>query len=200
MNQLLKINTSIFSDGGQSSRLADDFVAEWLNRHPGTEVNARDFVEQPVPHLTEERFKAFLTPETERNEAQQAIVAYSDDLIAELQTADVIVLGLPMYNFGVPSQLKAWFDHIARAGITFRYTENGPEGLLTGKKVYVLAARGGRYQGTPMDTQTDFVSNFFSFIGIEEVEFIYAEGLNMGDEPKQKALQQAHQDIERLAA
>ena len=110
------------------------------------------------------------------------------------------MLGLPLYNFGIPSTLKAWIDHIARAGETFRYTEAGPVGLLTGKKVYVLAARGGRYAGTPLDSQTDYIRNFFGFLGMTDVEFVYAEGLAMGEEPKQTALAQAHQQLEKLAA
>ena len=105
-----------------------------------------------------------------------------------------------MYNLGIPSTLKSWIDQIARAGITFRYTENGPQGLLNGKKVYVLATRGGVYAGTSFDTQTDYVKNFFGFIGITDVEFIYAEGLNMGEESKTAALKAAHETVNRLAA
>ena len=105
-----------------------------------------------------------------------------------------------MYNFGIPSQLKAYFDHIARAGVTFRYTANGPEGLITGKKVYVLATRGGVYAGTPQDSQTAYVRDFLGFIGITDLEFIYAEGLNMGDESKNAALAQAHQSLAALTA
>ena len=133
-------------------------------------------------------------------------MAYSNRLIDELRRADVIVLGLPMYNFGVPSTLKAYFDHVARAGETFRYTENGPVGLLTGKKVYVFAARGGRYAGTPSDAQTGYVRQFLGFLGIEDVEFVYAEGLAVDEASKQSALSQAHSaidgmlDSQRLAA
>ena len=122
---------------------------------------------EPVPHLNAERFGAFITKPEERSAAQHAVVAYSDALIDELKQADVIVLGLPMYNFGVPSQLKAYFDHIARAGVTFKYTDKGPVGLLTGKKVYVFAARGGLYAGTPLDTQTSYVRDFLRFLGID---------------------------------
>lgn len=198
--KLLQINTSIFSDGGQSTRLAEDFVQSWKQHHPDTDVTVRDFARQPVPHLGEASFKAFVTPANERDGDQQAAVAYSDQLIAELREADLLVLGLPMYNFGIPSQLKAWFDHIARAGVTFRYTAKGPQGLLGGKKVYVLAARGGRYQGTPLDTQTDYVTNFLNFLGLDDIEFIYAEGLNMGDAPREQALSAAHEVIDRMAA
>ncbi len=123
---------------------------------------------------------------------------YSDALIDELKRADVIVLGLPLYNFGVPSMLKAYIDHIARVGATFRYTEKGPVGLLTGKKAYVFAARGGLYAGTPLDTQTSYVHNFLRFLGIEDVEFVYAEGLAISDQHKQAGLAQAKNTIARL--
>lgn len=200
MTTLLQINTSLFSSQGQSSQLADHVVNGWKEKHPAGRVVLRDLASEPVPHLDGARFTAFIVKPEERTPAQQEIVAYSDALIDELKTADVVVLGLPLYNFGVPSTLKAYFDHIARAGATFRYTESGPVGLLTGKKVYVLAARGGRYAGTPLDTQTAYVRNFFAFLGMKDVEFVYAEGLAMGEAPKQAALAKAHQEVERLAA
>ena len=200
MSTLLQLNTSLFSGDGQSSRLAERFIAGWRAEHPHGAVVVRDLARDPLPHLTAERFQAFLAPPAERTPAQQAIVAASDALIDELRRADVIVLGLPMYNFGIPSQLKAYFDHLARAGVTFRYTANGPEGLVTGKKAYVLAARGGVYAGTPKDSQTAYVRDFLAFIGITDVEFVYAEDLNMGDESKHTALAQAHQAIAELTA
>jgi len=128
------------------------------------------------------------------------VVAYSDALIGELKQADVIVLGLPMYNFGVPSQLKAYFDHIARAGETFRYTANGPVGLLQGKRAYIFAARGGLYAGTALDTQTNYVRDFLRFVGIEDIEFVYAEGLAISPQSKASGLAAAATAIERLAA
>ena len=198
MKTLLQINTSLFSEGGQSSRLADQFVARWRAANPGGELIARDLARDPVPHLTAERFQAFLAKPGERTAEQHAHAGYSDALIEELQRADVIVLGLPMYNFGVPSTLKAYFDHIARGGITFRYTEKGPVGMLTGKKAYVFAARGGLYQGTPRDTQTSYVRDFLAFVGIEDLEFVYAEGLAMGDAAKDAALEKAGAQILRL--
>jgi FMN-dependent NADH-azoreductase len=200
MNTLLQLNTSIFSNGGQSSRMADEFVAGWRLTHYGTQVIVRDLAHDPVPHLTAERFQAFISKPEERSHEQNKIVDYSDALIDEIKRADVIVLGLPMYNFGVPSMLKAYFDHIARAGITFRYTEKGPVGLLTGKKAYVFAARGGLYAGTPLDTQTAYIRNFLRFLGIEDVEFVYAEGLAVSEATKQAALVQAKNTIERLSA
>jgi FMN-dependent NADH-azoreductase len=200
MSTLLQINTSIFSTGGQSSQLADQFVAAWRQKYPDTQVIVRDLASDPVPHLTAERFQAFVQKPGERTPGGQAAVEYSDTLIAELKLADTIVLGLPMYNFGVPSALKAYFDHVARAGVTFSYTENGLVGLLPGKKAYVFATRGGLYAGTPMDTQTQYVRDFLRFLGIADVEFVYAEGLATGEAAKQAAVTQARRAVDRLIA
>lgn len=200
MKNLLQLNSSLFSSNGQSSQLADKFVAQWAAANPGSEVVARDLAAEPVPHLDGERFGAFLSKPEDRTADQQAVVALSDQLIEELRNADVIVLGVPMYNFGIPSQLKAYFDHVARAGVTFRYTEAGPVGLLTGKKAYVFAARGGMYAGTARDTQTGYVRDFLRFIGIDDVEFVYAEGLSMGDTSKEAALTKADNAIRQLAS
>lgn len=200
MPKLLQLKTSLFANQGQSSQLSDAFVAAWLASHPGSAVTIRDFAVDPVPHLDGAGFQAFLSKAEERTAEQQAKVAYSDALIAELQAADVLVIGLPMYNLGIPSTLKAWIDHVARAGVTFRYTANGPQGLLSGKKAYVFATRGGRYAGTAFDTQTDFVRNFLAFVGITDVEFVYAEGLNLGDESRSGSLAAAHSELERMAA
>jgi FMN-dependent NADH-azoreductase len=201
MTTLLQLNASINNVNGQSSQLANQFVAAFRETHPEAKIIVRDVAAAAaVPHLDAERFGAFITKPEERSNAQHAVVAYSDALIAELQQAGVIVLGLPMYNFGVPSQLKAYFDHIARAGITFRYTDKGPEGLLAGKKVYVFAARGGLYAGTPMDTQTSYVRDFLRFLGMTDVEFVYAEGLAMSPQSKEAGLAKAVAEIARLAA
>jgi FMN-dependent NADH-azoreductase len=200
MKTLLQLNTSMFAEGGQSSKLAERFVAAWRKANPGAKVVVRNIGREPVPHLTAERFGAFLAKPEERTDAQHAAVAFSDALIDELRRADVVVIGLPMYNFGLPSSLKAYFDHVARAGVTFRYTAKGPEGLLKGKRVYVFATRGGAYAGTPLDTQTAYVRDFLRFIGIDDVEFVYAEGLNMGDERKAAALSVANEAIERIGA
>jgi len=198
MKTVLQINSSLFGEHGQSSRLATSLVTRLLG--PSDHMIQRDLAADQVPHLTAQRFAAFTTAENERTADQRAVVAYSDQLIHELQTADVIVLGLPMYNFGVPSSLKAYFDHIARAGVTFRYTAQGPQGLLTGKKAYVLAARGGFYQGTPMDTETAYVRDFLAFLGVRDVEFIYAEGLAVSAEKRDTALDAANNSIALLAA
>ena len=198
MRTLLHIDTSLFSARGESSRLAQAFVERWRDSHPGAAIIKRDLAADPVPHLDAAGFQGFLAKPADRTDAQNAIVAYSDVLIAELERADVIALGLPLYNFGIPSTLKAYFDHIARAGVTFRYTEQGSVGLLTGKEAFVFAARGGRYRDTALDTQTGYVRDFLKFVGIEDVRFVYAEGLALGQEPKQLALAQAHAAIAAL--
>ncbi|MBL0945130.1 MAG: FMN-dependent NADH-azoreductase [Hydrogenophaga sp.] len=198
MSTLLLIRSSLLQDNSQSNRLADRFVAQWQAANPQGRVVVRDLAAQPLPHLSLAHVGAFGTPAEQRTPEQQALVAASDALIAELQGADVIALGLPLYNFGIPSTLKAYFDQIARAGITFRYTANGPEGLVKGKRVYVFAARGGLYKGQPHDTQTPFVRNFLGFLGMSDVRFVHAEGLAMGDEPRGRALAAAEAEVDAL--
>lgn len=198
MITLLHIKASLFADQGQSSQLSDAYVAAWRERHTDGQVITRDFARQPMPHLDGETFRAFLTPPTQRNAEQRTAVDHSDSLIAELALADVVVIGLPMYNLGMPSMLKAWFDHVMRAGKTFRYAEAGPQGLLQGKKALVFATRGGRYAGTTGDVQTQYVRNLLAFIGITDVEFVYAEGLSMGDASKAAGLAQAHDSMAAL--
>lgn len=198
MKTLLQINSSIFSDQGQSSQLANRFVAQWQADHADGKVQIRDFAQHPVPHLDGDRFAALLSKPETRSTAQQAVVDFSDALINELKQADILVLGMPMYNFGIPSALKAYIDHIARVGLTFAYTDKGPVGLLSGKKAVVFAARGGAYLGTPKDTQSAYIRDFLGFVGITDVEIIYAEGLAMGEDSKQAALHHAHDDIAAL--
>lgn len=198
MTTLLKINSSIHSTAGQSSKLTEQFVNAWIAERPGAEVIVRDLAVNPVPHLDAARFGAFITRAEHRTPDQQVVVEYSDQLIGELQRADAMIIGLPMYNFGIPSTLKAYFDHIARAGVTFRYTEKGPVGLLTNKKAYVLATRGGYYAGTSRDTQSSYLRDFLNFIGINDVEFIYAEGLAISEQQKQRSLSQATDRIAEL--
>jgi len=196
--RILQIKSSVFNGNGQSSRLADEFVALLREQHPEAKLIQRDLVADPVPHLDGARAGALFAKPEERTPEQQAVIAYSDALIEELRRADVLVLGLPMYNFGVPSQLKAWFDHIARAGVTFKYTEKGAVGLLTGKKAYVFAARGGVYGDN--DAQTQFVRQFLGFLGITDVEFVYAEGLAISSESRNNSLIAAQARSLRLAA
>ena len=199
MTTILRLTTSLFADAGNSTKLVDSFIDNLYHSHPDSHVIERDLVKSPLPHLDGVRVGALFSAPESRTADQQAVIDESDALIAEIKAADIIVLGLPMYNFGIPSQLKSYFDHLARAGVTFRYTAEGPVGLVGDRKVYVLATRGGYYQGTPRDSQTPYVRDFLNFIGIQNVEFIYAEGLNVNPEAKEKALAQATAEIKRLA-
>ena len=197
MKTILQLNSSLFGEGGASSRMASAFISRYRAGNPGARLVVRDLAKDAMPHLTAEGFAAFGAKPAERTLAGQTAVALSDTLIRELREADVIVLGLPMYNFGVPSTLKAYFDHVARARETFRYTETGPEGLLKGKKAYVFAARGGVYLGTPHDTEIAWLRQMLGFLGITDVEIVYAEGLAM-EASRDGALEAATREIERL--
>ncbi|MGA9572392.1 MAG: NAD(P)H-dependent oxidoreductase, partial [Lysobacterales bacterium] len=172
----------------------------WLLSNPDGRVVTRDLAANPVPHLTTERFQAFLTAPEDRSVEQVAYAHESDDLIAELENADIVVIGVPMYNFGIPSTLKAWIDHVARVGKTFKYTENGPVGLLADRPVLLFAARGGMYRNTPRDTQSAYMTHFLNFIGIRDIQFVYAEGLAMGGDSRRKSLEMAAQTIDKIAA
>ncbi len=192
---VLQINASARTQGSNSTRLADDIAARLRARHPHANLKLRDLAVTPHPVLDEAALGALFPPAEQRSAEQAARVAEDDALIAELQAADVLVLGVPMYNFGVPAQLKNWIDAIARVGVTFRYTEKGPEGLLKGKKVYAALARGGRYRDTPADTQVPYLKTVLGFLGITDVHFVYAEGLNMGPEAAQQGFAEAEADL-----
>lgn len=193
---ILQINTSSRRDGAQSTRIANQIVDQLKARHANAKVTVRDLASHPHPVLDEAALGALFTPAEQRTPEQAARVAMDDSLIAEVQTHDVIVLGVPMYNFGNSVQLKTWIDAIARAGVTFRYTESGPEGLIKGKTVYVALARGGIYRGTENDSQVPYLKNVLGFLGMSDVRFIYAEGLAMGPEAVEKGLAQAQADID----
>jgi len=195
---ILQINSSARPGQSQSSRLADGIVERLRHADPDATLVVRDLGRAPHPALDEAALGALFTPAAQRTPEQAARVALDDALIAELKAADVVVLGVPMYNFGVPTQLKNWIDAVARAGVTFRYTDKGPEGLVTGKKVYVALTRGGLYRNTPADTQVPYLQAFLGFIGMTDVQFIYAEGLAMGPEAEQKALASAQTQIDEL--
>ncbi|MDX9844621.1 MAG: NAD(P)H-dependent oxidoreductase [Aquabacterium sp.] len=193
--KILQINSSARVEGANSTRLANTVTARLLAKHPGASVTVRDLAVTPHPVLDAAALGALFTPADQRTPEQAARVALDDALIAEVQAHDVIVLGVPMYNFGVPVQLKTWLDAIARAGVTFRYTANGPEGLIQGKKVYVAFARGGIYRGTPADSQTPYIQTILGFLGMTDVKFIHAEGLAMGPEAVDKGFTQAEDDL-----
>lgn len=200
MTRILHIDSSLFSGNGVSATLAADFIARLRERDSSIQITHRDLGREPIPHLDAARLAAIGTSAAQRTPEQQQIADEADRLIAELQAADILVLGVPMYNFGIPSPLKAWFDHVARAGVTFRYTEQGPQGLLTGKRAVVFASRGGRHHGQPTDTQSAYLTTMLGFLGIAAVEFVYAEGLNLGDAARRESLAAANHQIQRLAA
>lgn len=197
---ILQINASARSAGANSTRLADAVTARLRAQHPDAVVQLRDLASAPHPVLDEPALAALFTPAEQRTPEQAARVALDDALIAQVQGVDVIVLGVPMYNFGVPVQLKTWIDAIARAGVTFRYTANGPEGLLKGKKVYVALARGGLYRDTPADSQVPYLKSVLAFLGMSDVEFIYAEGLAMGADAAASAFAEADRQLDQLFA
>jgi FMN-dependent NADH-azoreductase len=193
---ILQINASARREGANSTRIADAIVDRLRSAKPDARLTIRDLAAQPHPVMDEAALTALSTPAEQRTPEQAERVALDDSLIAEVQAADVIVLGVPMYNFGVPAQLKNWIDGIARAGVTFRYTETGPVGLLSGRRVYVALARGGRYRGTPADTQVPYLKTVLGFLGMTDVRFIYAEGLNMGPESEAQGFAEAEADLE----
>lgn len=198
--KILQINASARSAGANSTRLADAVTQRLQAQNPGAVLELRDLAAAPHPVLDEPALSALFTPADQRTPEQVARVALDDALIAQVQSADLIVLGVPMYNFGVPVQLKSWIDAIARSGVTFRYTEKGPEGLIQGKKVYVALARGGLYRDTPADAQVPYLKNVLGFLGMSDVEFIYAEGLAMGPDAAAKAFAEAQAQIDAIAA
>lgn len=197
---ILQINASARRDGANSTRVANQITARLQAANPGATLTLRDLAVTPHPLLDEAALGALFTPAANRNPEQAARVALDDALIAEIQAHDTIVLGVPMYNFGVPVQLKSWIDAIARAGVTFRYTATGPEGLLTGKTVYVALARGGLYRDTPNDSQVPYLKSVLGFLGLTDVRFIYAEGLAMGPEAAAKGFAQAEVDLNAALA
>lgn len=192
---ILQINASARREAANSTRVANSIVARLQSATPEASLTVRDLAVTPHPVLDEAALGALFTPADKRTAEQAARVALDDALIAEVQAADAIVLGVPMYNFGVPVQLKNWIDAIARNGVTFRYTAQGPEGLLKGKTVYVALARGGRHRGTEADSQVPYLKTVLGFLGVTDVHFIYAEGLNMGAEAAEQGFAQAEADL-----
>jgi len=197
---VLQINSSARGEGSNSTRIANTLVERLRASNPGASVVVRDLARTPHPVLDEAALGALFTPAEQRTPEQAARVALDDALIAEIQAADAVVLGVPMYNFGIPAQLKNWLDAIARAKVTFQYTANGPEGLLKNKTVYVAFARGGRYRDTPADTQVPYLKTILGFLGMTDVRFVFAEGFAMGADAEQQAIVEAQRDIEAAFA
>ncbi|MER2492602.1 FMN-dependent NADH-azoreductase [Catenovulum sediminis] len=195
--QVLRIDSSIFGEHGQSSQLIDHLIDRLAGKYAKLDVVTRRFSQDPVPHLDAAWIQALSTEDSQRTAEQAKKVAYSDKLIGEVKNADILVIALPMYNFNVPSMLKAWFDHIARAGVTFKYTEQGPIGLLDDKPVYLVTTRGGIHKNQPQDTEVSFVKTFLNFIGLKNISVVYAEALAMSGH-KEQAFETAKSEIESL--
>ena len=199
MSRLLVVESSARQQGSISRQLTAEFLQRWQASHPADQIVQRDLASTVLPHLDTDLLGGWMKSAAEQTSAEQAALARSNELTEELLAADVLVLAAPMYNFGIPSTLKAWLDHVLRAGVTFKYTETGPQGLLSGKRAIVLTARGGVYAGGPLDHQEPYLRQALAFIGIHDVQFIHAEGLNMGDEFQQRGLATARQAIAEVA-
>lgn len=198
MTNILHITASIRSEGESVSRGLGNALVEKLAGQTGASVTKRDLATNDIPHLTAERFAANLTPVADRTAEQVELAAYADELIAELQAADTIVIATPIYNFSAPATLKTWADLVARAGTTFKYTETGPVGLLTGKKAYLAIASGGTTVGSEIDFMSPWLKFFLGFLGISDIEIVAADAImGAGGEEKIAA---AHEEVARLAA
>ena len=191
--KLLHIDSSITGAQSVSRQLTRDIVATWTTRHPNTVVDYLDLVEDTPSHLSAESL-GFRVPATAGTltEGQRRENAVSEALVAQFLAADVIVVGAPLYNFSIPSQLKSWIDRIAQAGRTFTYTATGPKGLAGGKTVVVASTRGGVYStsegGRAMEHQESYLQTVFGFLGISDMRFVRAEGVAMGDAKKAEAM------------
>ena len=199
MSRVLIIESSARQQDSVSRQLTQTFITQWQAAHPADQISVRDLAVNPVPHLDADLLGGWMKPAEQRTQAEQASLERSEALTEELLAADVLVMAAPMYNFTIPSTLKAWLDHVLRAGVTFKYTATGPQGLLTGKRAFVLTARGGIYAGSSADHQEPYLRQVMAFIGIHDVAFIHAEGLNLGADFHDKGLSQANARLAQLA-
>lgn len=198
MSTLLHIDSSARFTGSITRELSAAYAQQWQAKNPGGRVIRRDLASDTLPHINEALLGAYFTPADQRSAEQQGIIALSDKLVDELIAADTLVIGIPMYNFAPPSAFKAWIDHICRAGRTFKYGENGPVGLLSGKRAVVILSRGGVYSEGPaqvFDFQGTYIKSVLGFIGITDVELVIAEGVSMGEDKTKQAVAQAHEKL-----
>ncbi|WP_147198068.1 FMN-dependent NADH-azoreductase [Pantoea sp. MBD-2R] len=200
MSKVLVLKSSILAGYSQSNQLADHFIAEWKTAHGSDDIVVRDLAANPIPVLDGELVGALRPSDATLTPRQQEALDLSNELIAEIQAADTVVITAPMYNFNIPTQLKNYFDLVARAGVTFRYSENGPEGLITGKKVVVISSRGGIHKDTPSDLLTPYLKLFLGFLGMSDVEFVFAEGIAYGPEVATKAANDAKEALKQIVA
>jgi len=196
--KILHIDASALGERSESRLLSSDFIQRWGILHPEDEVIQRDIVNTPLPHMDGFTLGSMMTPAAERTSEQQTAANLAEELVQEFLDTDVLVLGVPMYNLGIPSTLKAWVDHISVAGRTFEYTANGPRGLSGDKQVYILSTRGGVYgDNNPMEHQVSYMKTIFGFLGISDVHTIQAEGLNISPENRDQSIAAAHTQIQK---
>jgi FMN-dependent NADH-azoreductase len=203
MTQVLLIQSSSNLSSSVSRDLSETFVRDYKVSHPDTTVVTRDLVASPIPHLGVDLLGGFFGKPEALTGAQKAALAVSDALVGEIEAASLIVIGVPMYNFSIPSALKAWIDHIVRAGRTFKYTATGPQGLVSGKKLVLFLAAGGVYSEgpyKPYDFQESYLRAILGFIGITDVTIIRAEGLALGADAVTKAVADARAEATKIAA
>jgi FMN-dependent NADH-azoreductase len=208
MSNLLFVTSSLFGAESKSRQVAVELIDAWRAENPGTTVTTRDLNAETMPHVTLDTLAASATPAAQRTDVQHAAAVLADTLLAEVEAADTIVLAVPMYNFSIPSTLKAWIDHVVQAGRTFRYTAAGPEGLLKGKKIFVVTGRGGVYTGDSparaLDFQEPYLRALLGFIGLTDVTFIHVEGVKVSAEAAAHGLARARraigESVPRLAA
>ncbi|RPB36032.1 FMN-dependent NADH-azoreductase [Vibrio diabolicus] len=194
MSRVLALKSSILGDYSQSNKLVEDFI----KNVDQDKLTVRDLAANPLPVLDFAVATALRATE-DLSQEQQAVVDLSDTLIEEVKAADTLVIAAPMYNFTIPTQLKNWIDLIARAGVTFKYTENGVQGLIEGKKAIVVTTRGGIHKDSPTDNVTPYLRTVLGFVGITDVEFVYAEALNMGDDAASKGISEAQSQLAAIA-
>ncbi len=199
MSRVLIIESSARQQDSVSRQLTQTFINQWQTAHPNDQITVRDLAVNPVPHLDINLLGGWMKPAEQRNDIEQVSLERSNQLTDELLAADVLVMAAPMYNFAIPSTLKAWLDHVLRAGVTFKYTDTGPQGLLSGKRAYVLTARGGIYAGSTADHQEPYLRQVMGFIGIHDVTFIHAEGMNLGGDFQEKGLSLANAKLAQVA-
>lgn len=197
--KLLHIDSSVLGTNSVSRQLTAEVVAEWRKNHPNTSVEYLDLAVDAPNHFNADALGVKIGVQASPTDAQRRENDVSEQLVTQFLASDVIVVGAPLYNFSVPTQLKAWIDRLAQPGRTFKYTEKGPTGLAGGKTVIVVSTRGGVYStsegGQAMEHQESFLKVVFGFFGITDVRFVRAEGLAMGDAPKAAALSAARTDI-----
>ncbi|EGQ9161841.1 FMN-dependent NADH-azoreductase [Vibrio parahaemolyticus] len=194
MSRVLAIKSSILGDYSQSNKLVEDFI----KNVDQDKLTVRDLAANPLPVLDFAVATALRATE-DLSQEQQVVVDLSDTLIEEVKAADTLVIAAPMYNFTIPTQLKNWIDLIARAGVTFKYTENGVQGLIEGKKAIVVTTRGGIHKDSPTDNVTPYLRTVLGFVGITDVEFVYAEALNMGEDAASKGISEAQSQLAAMA-